>query len=241
MEKLDKMDDQILGAFIDGHLDPEHSEIVVKTMHDDPAIREQVYQLRRAKDLMKLAFNDARAPSGRQPAGNPSFWGRYTPAIAASVVLLAVSLVTGVTGYYYGGQTTSGPLATATQADTHRVVLHISEPDPEQFASVLEYIDHFLSGNKGNDSQIEVVANAGGIDFMREDMSPFKNQIIAMMDEHDNVHFIACASGLRVLRNQGITPMILKGIGTDETAIDHIVSRLLSGWTYVKVDTLSET
>lgn len=60
----DILDDQALGSFVDGLLDAAHSEKIIRAMEDDPEIRERVYQLRRAKDLMKLGFGNASTPSG---------------------------------------------------------------------------------------------------------------------------------------------------------------------------------
>ncbi len=93
MKNFDKPDGQMLGAFVDGHLDLEHSDAVIKAMHDDPDIREQVYQLRRAKDLMKLGFADAQAPSGGQQQSG-SFGRRlFTTRIAASVAAVAAAKI----------------------------------------------------------------------------------------------------------------------------------------------------
>lgn len=243
MKGLDDIDSQMLGAFVDRLLDAEHAALVIKMMENDPEIRNQVYQLRRAKDLMKLGFADAKAPSTTSQKSRRSIYNLFFSRIAASVAAVAISFGAGALGYhYYEAQDDAvSTVASATLQQADRVILHISEPDPKQFSNVLAYMDKFLDEHAADGSRIEVVANAGGINFMRGPISPFKNQIIAMMDKHDNIQFIACASGLRVLRNQDVEPIIIKGVGTDTTAIDHIVKRLQSGWTYMKVDTLLET
>ena len=107
MEDSDNIDGQMLGAFVDGLLDAEHTALVINKMEDDPETRDQVYQLRRAKDLMKLGFGNATAPSGKQPATKSSYWRHCTPAIAASITFLTVGLLAGSVGYYYGGQATT--------------------------------------------------------------------------------------------------------------------------------------
>jgi len=243
MEKFDNLDGQMLGAFVDGLLDAEHTALVVTAMEDDPEIRNQVYQLRRAKDLIKLGFADVQAPPAETPQkSGRCTWKQFSSRVAASIAAIAVSFGAGVLGYHYHADQpgAASAVASATLRQTDRVILHISEPDSKQFSKVLAYMDKFLDEHTAENGRIEVVANAGGINFMREAISPFKNQIIAMMDKHHNVQFIACASGIRVLHNQGIDPVIIKGVGTGETAIDHIVKRLQAGWTYIKVDTLSE-
>jgi hypothetical protein len=69
-------DDQALGIFVDGLQDAAHSEQIIKAMKDDPEIRERVYQLRRAKDLMELGFCDANAPPGKS-VKNKSVAGNF--------------------------------------------------------------------------------------------------------------------------------------------------------------------
>ena len=158
MEKFDNIDGQMLGAFVDGLLDDEHAALVIKAMEDDPETRDQVYQLRRAKDLMKLGFGNATAPSGKQPAAKPSFWRYCIPAIAASITFLAVGLLAGSVGYYYGGQANTTMASTINLEQTHRVVLHVRKADMEQFSQAVAYAKNFADEHNVQD-QIEVVAH----------------------------------------------------------------------------------
>lgn len=67
MQYNDHIDDQMLGAFVDGELDTAGRGQVLDAMENDQIIRERVYKLRRAKDLMKLGFDNMRAP-GETPS-----------------------------------------------------------------------------------------------------------------------------------------------------------------------------
>jgi anti-sigma factor RsiW len=67
-------DDQVLGSFVDGLLDAASSEKIIKAMEDDPEIRECIYQLRRAKDLMRLGFGEVSAPSGHTARAKFRHW-----------------------------------------------------------------------------------------------------------------------------------------------------------------------
>ncbi|GMQ89396.1 MAG: hypothetical protein BMS9Abin09_0876 [Gammaproteobacteria bacterium] len=247
MQQTDYIDDLMLAAFVDGQLDPVNCDSVLAAVEKDPDTRERLYQLRRAKDLMKISFQHAEAPVHKARSA-PKWWG-FLPGsgggVAACLLVLTLGFGSGVLGYYTIEQLIDDPdnsaaLAIAPHPYKDRVVLHISESDPKQFNAVLNYIEDFLDKNKAAGSQIEVIANSGGLDLMRTDTSPVKQRVIAMMREHDNVHFIACANGLRNLRKRGIDAPIIQDIDTDKTAIDHIIGRLHAGWTYVKVDSLPE-
>jgi intracellular sulfur oxidation DsrE/DsrF family protein len=118
--------------------------------------------------------------------------------------------------------------------------LHISESDPEQFTAALNYAEKFLTEHEAQGHQVDVVAHAGGLNMMRADVSPIKEQIVAMMDKYDNLHFIACAGAIKMYtQKNGAAPVIIQGVGTDDTAFDHIVGRLQTGgWKYIKVESI---
>jgi intracellular sulfur oxidation DsrE/DsrF family protein len=210
-------------------------------MEDEPEIRERVYQLRRAKDLMRLGFGDARAPSSSTTEAKSRNWKFFSPRIAASVAALAVAFGAGMLSHHGGTHDlTSQPLASLSQQQSNNVILHISESDPQQFSTALAYAEKYLKEHQALGYQVDVVANAGGVDMMREDVSPLKQQMIEMLSKYDNVHFIACTNAIRALHRKGIKPEFLEGTYTEEPAMDYIIGRVQAGWTYTRVDSLSE-
>lgn len=234
-------DDQALGAFVDGLLDTAHSEMIINAMEDDAGVRESVYQLRRAKDLMRLGFSDAISPSGSSAKVTPRDWKIFSRGIAASVAALVIAFGAGMLGQkHYGGapDLTGQSLASLSQQQANNIILHISESDPQQFSAALTYAEEYLQEHQAQGYQIDVVANAGGLDMMRADTSPLKQQMIEMLSKYDNVHFIACANAIRTLRQKGIEPVFIEGIYTKDTAMDYIISRIRSGWGYIKVESL---
>jgi intracellular sulfur oxidation DsrE/DsrF family protein len=245
MNDIEEFGDQILGAFVDGEIDAGNRDAIIQAMDTDPEVRERVYRLRRAKDLMKLGFGEARPPSGRdrKPAGRS--WTLLSTSIAASITALAISFGAGMLVHqYYPSRinSTDQMVASSQQQQTDRILLHVRESDPELFAETLVYAEQFLKSHTARGQQIDVVAHAAGLDLMRADVSPLRDQILYLISEYDNVHFIACASAISLLQEQGIKPDIINGVGTDTTAFDHIVDRLQTGnWTYIRAESLSET
>jgi len=243
-KQTEYIDDLMVNAFVDGQLDAANCENVVAAMESDPETRERVYLMRRAKDLIKAGFESAQTPAPA-PAPAPAvnkrrqLGRRCSFGLAASVLMAAVGFGSGAVGYYVAQQVsepTAVSLASLHAPSTNHVILHVSESDPKLFSAALSYVNSFLDQNQSPGSQIEVIANSGGLDLMRADKSPFKAQVVAMMKNHKNVHFIACANGISNLRKRGVEPHIIGDIDTDKTAIDHIINRLQAGWTYVKVD-----
>jgi intracellular sulfur oxidation DsrE/DsrF family protein len=244
MQKLNDIDDQVLEAFVDGQLDPVQCEMVIKALEDDADVRERVYQLRRAKDLMKIGFGSAKAPERKLSVDRAKSAPRRLPfAVAASLVAALVGLGSGALGYY-ASQTMAAAHSDAEAAlarvAEERVILHVNQSDPALFAKTLSYIDTLLERQKTHNSQIEVIANASGLDLVRKGVSPFEDEVVAMMRAHDNVQFIACANAIQALRSQGVEPVIIDHVPTQQTSIERIVERLQDGWTYVRVDKLPE-
>ena len=130
-------------------------------------------------------------------------------------------------------------LASAVRQHPDRVVLHINEANPAQFAAALAYSEKFLQQHP-TDGRIELIANAGGLNMMRTGLSPYEEEISALLDMHRNIRFIACANGIANLRKQGVEPQIIANIATDKKALDHIVGRLQDGWSYLRMDRLPE-
>lgn len=235
------IDDLAVNAFVDGQLDAAGCENVVATMETDPDTRERVYLMRRAKDLIKVGFEHAETPRPAQSVRTGFFGVRCSVALAASLLMAVIGFGSGVLGYYVSKDISaptrlSSAVAATHAANSNHVILHISESDPRLFAAALHYVEKFLDKNNKPGSEIEVVANSGGLDLMRADKSPFKAEVAAIIKRHNNVHFIACANAIRNLRKRGIEPKMIGDVDTHETAIDHIINRLQAGWTYIKVD-----
>ena len=239
MKHSEDIDEQTLDAFVDEQLDPAQRSSVIQAMEHNPDVREQVYQLRRAKDLMKLGFEDARSAS---PGHRSRPTRRYAVGVAASLAMLGIGVSAGSLAYYYSAHLGAGTavMASAPQTQRSHIVLHINDSDPVHFVAALNYVDKFLKENAGGRGEIEVVANAGGLELMRAGLSPYQQRVVDMINRHHNVHFIACANAIRNLQLQGIEPHIIKNVDTGQTALDHIVERLQSGWTYVKAESLPE-
>ena len=234
----------MLGAFVDGQLDAAACEAVIAAMAGDPALRARVELLRRAKDLMRLGFASAQAPTARTGTTLAPQRRKFPRALAASLAAVALGLAAGSIGYHYGRHLDRDALMGARLAAerqlSDRVILHISEANPAQFDAAIGFTEKFLQRHSGAHSRIEVIANAGGLNMLRVGLSPYEKQIQSLQEAHPNVSFLACANAIANLRRQGVEPRIIANVDTERKAIDHIVERLQTGWSYVRVDALPE-
>ena len=245
MKELNQIDEVMLAAFVDDQLDIDNCKAIIKAMDEDEDLRDQVYNLHKTKDLMKLSFGDENLPETSPKKYTNTLHSQCVARIATAFTALAIGLGAGFTGYQYCSQTghvahlSASGLAALTQRQGERIILHIDESDPVQFEQTLAYTEAFLNKHRENSKvRIEVVANAGGIDLLRQDY-PLSNKVRSMMDEYNNITFIACTNAINRLRAQGFEPTMIKDVDTEKAVLTHIIDRLRTGWTYVKAD--SET
>lgn len=231
----DDIDETTLNAYVDRQLDPELQQAVLHAMQCDARIRQRVGQLRMAKDWIRAGFPASPAKPLAQ-ARSRGAWHRVGSALAASVIALAIGIGSGVLGYLCAD---AGVFASAVQDQPQRIVLHLDESQPERFRAVLDYAEQFLRQHSEGGAQVEVVANANGLDLVTSGVSPYETRVRTMMQQYPNLHFIACANSIRQLRKRGSEALMITDVHSSSTALDHIVSRLRDGWSYRKIDDLS--
>lgn len=234
--KTENWDDRTLTAYIDGELDEATQNAVLDAIEHDQALSARVCRLRRTKDWMRTGYGSAVPPQRDLPKHHTSR-KMLRSGLAASIMALAIGLGGGVLGYLSAGDDIS---TLAELADPNRIVLHIDDSDPEHFGLLLDYTENFLREHLNSDVQVEVVANAGGLDLLRIDGSPFEERVEALTSQHPNVQFIACMNAIRNLERRGVKTTLIDDVHTGETAVDHIVKRLQQGWTYQKAESLSD-
>lgn len=233
----DNWDDLTLTAYIDGELDHAGQNAVLSAMEKDEALAARVCRLRRTKDWMRSGYGSAEPPQRELPKQHTSR-RVLRSGIAASVMAMAIGVGGGILGYVCAERGASTTLAEV--ADPNRVVLHIDDSDPRHFGQLLDYAENFLQKNRNDGVQVEVIANAGGLDLLRVNGSPYEQRVKALTDKYNNVQFIACMNAIRNLEKAGLDATLIDDVHSGETAVDHIVKRLQQGWSYRKVDSLPD-
>lgn len=232
-----ELDDLTLNAYVDGQLDTEMERCVLRSMDGDPRIREQIYRLRRAKDWMRSGFCDAE-PTRHVLDTRGGFRQRWGAGIAASLLACLIGAGGALVGYQVADNDAQVSKQLALHGDPTRVLLHLDESQPERFEAVLDYAETLLKDGERSGVQVEVIANAGGIELMRVGGSPYEERVKTLKRHYHNLQFIACANAIRHLESDGLDAALIDDVHTGATAVDHIVQRLQEGWTYRKVEKL---
>jgi intracellular sulfur oxidation DsrE/DsrF family protein len=231
MNRDDPISEERLNAFTDGELDAEEENDIFGQSEVSPELDARLCQQRRLKEMVRHAYRDV--PEYRRGGDPGSARRRRFGLAAAAMVLLAVGAMAGFLG---GRAAVDGremaALAVAEQPETW--LLHLTSSDPRRMQAALERADELMNDPEASmDRQVEIVANEGGLDLLRSDVTPHAARIRELADQ--DVLFFACARAVERLRERGVEVELVPEADAHYTALDRVVKRMNAGWQYEKI------
>lgn len=231
--------DEELNRFIDGELSKEERRRLELHLDEDHAFIEKVREYRSINQALRDAYDDIEPPH-HHPVTR-SMWANSGRSLALMILLLPLGFLVGW-GMHATYSTsnihtplTSGISLPVKGLEHNNTVLHIDVDEQEAANELLDRVENILTTYADDEIQVEVVANAAGLNLLRVDKSAVANRVSQMMDKYDNLMFLACANTISRLTEKGEAVELIDRTHAGKTAIDHVVDRLSSGWTYMKI------
>lgn len=232
--------DERLNAWIDGELTPADAAPLLEQLRTDDSLRQRVALMRLSKDLVRHAY-EGTATTRRPAAASGATINRY--ALAGGVLAVALGTWIGWAArdnslvVSHAPSLAAARLAGPAQADTLRVILHLSSSVPNDGLAVLERAEGILeaAGTDGREVTVEIVANSGGLDLLRQDVSAHAPRIAQLRADYPQLSLVACGQTAQRLRETGVTVQLLPGTTVASSALDEIVLRMQQGWAYIKI------
>ncbi|MBK6863871.1 MAG: hypothetical protein IPG91_09955 [Ideonella sp.] len=231
--------DERLNALIDGELAPADAQALLEQLRTDAALRERLSELRLGKELVRHAYAGATPPSRAMPPQPHHGW---RPAAAGFAALLCGTLLGWSARDRFLPATDAptqlaGPAAQAPEAQAQRVVLHLGSAAPQHALTLLEHAEGILETARasGRTVSVEIVANAGGLDLLREGVSVHAGRIADLRAAYPELTLVACGQTAQRLREGGADLRLLPGTVMASSALDQIVLRMQQGWAYVRI------
>lgn len=241
--------DEHLNAFVDGQLDADEKSRILSAINEDEGLSRRTCEIRRLQDLVRHAYEHPPASPRRQRL-NAGGRGWLQTAVAA--LLLAVG---GALGWVSHAQQHQPPSLRAMYLDEEKafqtaeldkapvrgerkILLHLSSAEPDKLEQALDTAEELLASYRElhQPVEIEVVANAGGLDLLRADVSPFADRVRELQRQYDNLTFLACQTAMnRLRRERHVSPDLLPEALITPNALEEILNRLQQGWMYVSV------
>ena len=228
-----------LNALVDGELAAADAEVLLEQLRSDAALRERLSQLRLSKELVRHAYAHWAPP---RPVGRADDRRRWRP-VAAGLVVLACGALLGwsVRERLASPAVSLEQLAQQTErsprVEAERIILHLSSGSAQQALAVLERAEGLLETARasGRKVSVEVVANGGGLDLLRDGVSAHAGRIAKLRVVYPGLTLVACGQSVQRLRDSGVEVKLLPGTITATSALDEIVLRLQQGWAYVQI------
>lgn len=122
-----------------------------------------------------------------------------------------------------------GAFAQGVEPPMHRMVIQMSDSDPQKWNLALNNAHNALDELGPNALQLEIVAYGPGIGMLKAD-SPVAQRVADALGH--NVRIVACENTMWA---QKLTkPDMLPGIGYVSSGVVELVLRQQSGWAYIR-------
>ena len=232
--------DELLNAFVDDQLDGAEKSQTFDAIEQDDVLKERVCELRGLKEKVRHAYE--HPPSrARSAVKGRRLRASHLQALVACL-LLCIGAASGWFAHTWGGDREMKRLLQSVQrndvgAEPQKIIVHVGSSNPVRLKAALDESESLLDSNRrsGRILQIEIVANGGGVDLLRADVSPYAKRIGLMQEKYPNLGFIACGQTIKKLQEKGVDVQLLPRSGVASSALDQITLRLKEDWVYIKV------
>lgn len=227
--------DEELNAFLDEQLDANERDRVLAAINANSDVNQRMNELRLLRDMVQHAYEK---PSRRENADQyGAVAGKsYTRWAMAACMVLCFGVVLGWFGHQ--GVTNDKQLASLSDrsAQLSNVILHLTSADEGRINAALDRAEQMLVAHKekGENFQLEIVANDGGLKLVRNGEPSFQSRIRELTAKYDNVEFLACAKAIQRLQEKGVDVELLPEVGIAPSALKQIIQRMQQDWQYIK-------
>lgn len=235
-----KFSDEMISAYADGELQGSEKTEFETELHNDPELQQTLDDLHALKAQLRHTYESIKAPDQVQRKS-----ANFRVAAYSAFLFLAFS-----SGWISSDLMHSPAIAIkdmqaevlnkgmrAVTETPGKYILHIGMYDESKFKLTLDEAEALLSSYEKNNQtiQLEIIANAGGLNLFRDDASPYAQRVKQLSEKYPNIKFIACTNAIERLRERGIDPNLIQTIQQGPTALDQVVRRMNEGWTYIKI------
>ena len=243
--------DEFLNSFADNELGASEKSEVLDAAGRDEVLRERVCELRRMKELVQHAYAETlpESRSRENVSHMTAWWQGQTRNVKRMAICATLLLTGGVSGWYlatgagmqrddmYAVYMSNVIKGGNTAAPQRSIVFQVSSANPIRLGAALDEAENLLEANKQSlgDFQVEIIANADGVNLLRADISPFGRRIALMKAKYSNLEFMACGRTVGNLRSRGVDVSLLPNINIASSAADEISRRLRQGWDYARM------
>ena len=240
--------DELLNSFVDNELELDEKSEILNAIGRDETLKERVCELRSLKEMIQHAYQQPPVHSV-SPIKKLRTW---RPPYIQNMPSLTVCMTLLLLGWGSGWLMSAGLMSTynpkmmslfqAAQRndiaeEPGNIIVHVSNSNPVRLKTALDETENLLASYKRANRQlkVEIIANSGGMDLLRSDVSLFAKRIGLMQAKYPNLDILACSQTISKLQKQGVIVHLLPHTWVATSAVEQINKRLLQGWDYIRV------
>ncbi len=242
--------DEFINAYIDGELDNDERARLLFDEQHDAELAQRICNARILKEKVMLAYADLNTPPTGLPVNHAarSHPSRFRSLAASIAILFAIAATLGYT-FYQQQQRINAAAQLIASTDTipadalapvvgnhQRVILNISQYQPQQFDNTVQHIESLLSMRRNDRSfTLEIVANGQGLKALDKQTSKHAGKLTQLAKRFGNLKIVACAKSLAKLASQGDPVQLVASIMLTPSAAEQVARRTGEGWLYIKI------
>jgi intracellular sulfur oxidation DsrE/DsrF family protein len=240
--------DELLNFLVDNELEADEKSEMFNVIDRDDALKVRVCELRGLKEMVKHAYHRPPTPEASAANAERSRRRRYLQSIRQLAACVLLLLLGGISGWFIAAKSyskNSSYVAYVSRVahninpatEQGNIIFQVSTSNPVRLKAVLDEAESLLEASKHENRHlnVEIMANAEGVNLLRADVSPYGRRIGLMQAKYPTLGFLACGQAIRTLQNNGITVHLLPNTGVASSAAEEINMRLQQGWDYARI------
>ena len=244
MQNKTHYSDEHLNAYIDDQLDAKEKAEILDAVRHDAELSQRVCKLQKLKNLMQLSYQSIEIPERHKEKKRINEPTRMKWFAAASFFIAIGSIVGWVshqamhsTSLVDFAQITHSP-ATTNKSENWKLMLHVSTANPNRLNIVLNEAEALLKeyALSARKLELEILTNSEGLALVNNTGTDYNQHLQRLQLKYDNLAVMVCGQTLkRIQREKGGKLTLLPGANIVPSAINQMVKRQRSGWSYIRI------
>jgi len=248
MNKQNNYSDEHISAYIDGELDSDERARLLFDEQKNADLAQRINNARVLKEKVQLAYSDLPVMNEDKKTFSCAAFVNKPKSLVAGLIALLTAAALLLPAMMNNEELmlarqlikNTQVMAPADMSKTigkhKRVVINISQYQPEKFDDTIAHIETLLQKNSNDKSfSIEIVANKTGLKALDTETSLHAQRITLLAKRFNNLDVVACAKSLANLAKEGDTIQLMKSIIVTPSAAEQVAKRTREGWLYLKI------
>jgi len=239
-----KYSDEHLNAFIDNQLDTAEKAELLDAVRHDAELSQRVCKLQKLHNLIQLSYQSVEVPEQHKEQNQLTKPTKFKWVAAASFLFAIGSVV----GWLSHQTISSNSLieiaevshnhATTNNAEHWKLMLHVSTAKPHRLNIVLDEAEALLEeyANSSRNLELEILTNSDGLALVTNSGKDYNKRLQTLQQKYANLAVMVCGQTLkRIQHKQGKALKLLPNTSVVSSAINQVVKRQQSGWSYIRI------